>query len=244
MKLENKVAIITGGANGMGETHVRLFIDEGAKVVLTDIDEEKGEQLANELGEDALFVKHDVSSEEDWIKVVEETKTHFGNIDVLVNNAGISPATSIETMTLDEYMAVVNINQVSVFLGMKAVVPSMKETETGSIVNVSSINGLIAGSIGYTDTKFAVRGMTKAAAVELAGHGIRVNSVHPGIIKTPVVENSEAFDQIEAYAQMVPLQQRMAKPEEISKMVLFLASDDSSYSTGAEFVADGGLTAM
>lgn len=244
MRLKDKVAIVTGGANGMGETHVRLFIEEGAKVVLTDIDEEKGQKLAEELGENALFVKHDVASEEDWATVVEETNKAFGAIHVLVNNAGIAPATTIEEMTLEDYHRVVNINQVSVFLGMKAVVPSMKKTDVASIVNVSSINGLVAGSIGYTDTKFAVRGMTKAAAIELAGYNIRVNSVHPGIIQTPMVEKSEAFAQIQEYAKMVPLQQRMSQPEEISQLVLFLASDDSSYSTGAEFVADGGLTAM
>ena len=240
-KLDGKVAIITGGAAGMGETHARLFIDEGAKVVLTDIDKDKGEALAKELGDNALFIEHNVTDEDGWKNVVEKTEENFGAINVLVNNAGISPALSVES-SLDDYMNVVNINQVSIFLSMKYVVPSMKKAENGSIINVSSINGLTGGALGYTDTKFAVRGMTKAAAKELAPHSIRVNSVHPGVIDTPMVQNSPNIDQIKAMVQMIPLK-RMAKPDEISQLILFLASDDSSYSTGAEFIADGGITA-
>lgn len=243
MRLKDKVAIITGGANGMGAAHVRLFIKEGASVVITDIDEGRGAYLAKKLGEKALFIPHDVSSESDWEKVIKEAASHFGNIDILVNNAGISPVSSIEDMSLKGYQRVVNINQTSVFLGIKYVLSSMKKTKNGSIINVSSINGLIAGSIGYTDTKFAVRGMTKAAAVELGAYNIRVNSVHPGIIKTPMVEQSEAYEAIKTYAKSVPLGQRMANPDEISQLILFLASEESSYITGAEFVADGGLTA-
>ena len=241
-KLDGKVAIITGGAAGMGEAHVRLFIEEGAKVVLTDINEEKGQAIAEELGETAHFIKHDVTNEEGWKQVVAETEEQFGPVDILVNNAGISPVLSVEHSSLDDYMKVVTINQVSVFLGTKYVVPSMKKTENGSIVNISSINGLVGGAFGYTDTKFAVRGMTKAAAKELARYNIRVNSVHPGVINTPMVQESDAFDQIQAMVGMVPLK-RMAEPSEVSKLVLFLASNDSSYSTGAEFVTDGGITA-
>ncbi|MDN6195078.1 MAG: glucose 1-dehydrogenase [Atopostipes suicloacalis] len=240
-KLDGKVAIVTGGAAGMGETHARLFIDNGAKVVLTDIDEEKGNKLAEELGEHALFVKHDVTDEDGWKEVVKKTEETFGPINILVNNAGISPALSVES-SLDDYMKVVNINQVSIFLSMKYVVPSMEKEENGSIINISSINGLEGGALGYTDTKFAVRGMTKAAAKELAPRGIRVNSVHPGVINTPMVQNSPQFEQIQAMTQMIPLK-RMAEPNEISQLVLFLASDDSSYSTGSEFIADGGITA-
>ncbi|WP_373836894.1 glucose 1-dehydrogenase [Jeotgalibaca arthritidis] len=241
-KLDGKVAIITGGAAGMGEAHVRLFIEEGAKVVLTDINEEKGQAIAEELGETAHFIKHDVTNEEGWKQVVAETEEQFGPVDILVNNAGISPVLSVEHSSLDDYMKVVTINQVSVFLGTKYVVPSMKKTENGSIVNISSINGLVGGAFGYTDTKFAVRGMTKAAAKELAQYNIRVNSVHPGVINTPMVQQSDAFDQIQAMVGMIPLK-RMAEPSEVSKLVLFLASNDSSYSTGAEFVTDGGITA-
>ena len=241
-KLDGKVAIITGGAAGMGEAHVRLFIEEGAKVVLTDINEEKGQAIAEELGETAHFIKHDVTNEEGWKQVVAETEEQFGPVDILVNNAGINPVLSVEHSSLDDYMKVVIINQVSVFLGTKYVVPSMKKTENGSIVNISSINGLVGGAFGYTDTKFAVRGMTKAAAKELAQYNIRVNSVHPGVINTPMVQQSDAFDQIQAMVGMIPLK-RMAEPSEVSKLVLFLASNDSSYSTGAEFVTDGGITA-
>ena len=233
---------MTGGAAGMGEAHVRLFIEEGAKVVLTDINEEKGQAIAEELGETAHFIKHDVTNEEGWKQVVAETEEQFGPVDILVNNAGISPVLSVEHSSLDDYMKVVTINQVSVFLGTKYVVPSMKKTENGSIVNISSINGLVGGAFGYTDTKFAVRGMTKAAAKELAQYNIRVNSVHPGVINTPMVQQSDAFDQIQAMVGMIPLK-RMAEPSEVSKLVLFLASNDSSYSTGAEFVTDGGITA-
>lgn len=241
-KLKDKVAIITGGAAGMGEAHVRLFLEEGAKVVLTDINAEKGQALAEELGEKALFIQHDVTDEAGWKKVVADAEKAFGSVNILVNNAGISPVLSVEHSSIEDYMNVVNINQVSVFLGMKHVVASMKKADQGSIINVSSINGLTGGVIGYTDTKFAVRGMTKAAAKELAQYGIRVNSVHPGIINTPMVQESDAFDQIQAMVQSIPLK-RMSEPNEISQLVLFLASDDSSYSTGSEFVADGGITA-
>ena len=240
-KLDGKVAIVTGGAAGMGETHARLFIENGAKVILTDIDEENGNKLAEELGENALFVQHNVTDEDGWKDVVQKAEDNFGPVNILVNNAGISTALSVES-SLDDYMKIVNINQVSIFLSLKYVVPSMKKTEKGSIINISSINGLSAGALGYTDTKFAVRGMTKAAALELAPHGIRVNSVHPGVINTPMVQNSPQRAQIEAMAQTIPLK-RMAEAEEISQMVLFLASEDSSYSTGSEFIADGGITA-
>ena len=241
-RLANKVAIITGGAAGMGEAHVRRFIDEGAKVVLTDVNVEKGEALSEKLGENALFIEHDVTDEAGWEKVVATAEETFGPVNILVNNAGISPVLSLEHSSIEDYMNVVNINQVSVFLGMKYVVPSMKKADSGSIVNVSSINGMNGGVIGYTDTKFAVRGMTKAAAKELAKYDIRVNSVHPGVINTPMVQESDAFEQIQAMVGMIPLQ-RMAEPQEISQLVLFLASDDSSYSTGSEFIADGGILA-
>jgi len=241
-ELKDKVAIITGGAAGMGESHVRLFIEKGAKVVLTDINEEKGTALADELGENVLFVHHDVTDEDGWKKVIEKTETEYGPVNILVNNAGISPVLSLDNSTLDDYMNVVKINQVSLFLGMKYAATSMKKAESGSIINVSSINGLTGGAIGYTDTKFAVRGMTKAAAKELAPHNIRVNSIHPGVINTPMVQESEAFEQIQQMVGMIPLQ-RMADSDEISQLVLFLGSDDSSYSTGSEFLADGGITA-
>ena len=152
-------------------------------------------------------------------------------------------AKSLFDLTLEEYKRTVEINQVSVFLGMKAVAPSMKKAGSGSIVNISSMNGLVGGAIGYTDTKFAVRGMTKAAALNLSPMGIRVNSVHPGVIATPMVVQEDTKAAVEEFSKSIPLK-RVAQPEEVSNMVLFLASDKSSYSTGSEFVIDGGLTAQ
>lgn len=242
-RLQDKVIIITGAAQGMGETHARLCIDEGAKVVLTDINSDKGDALAKELGDNALFIKHDVTKEADWATVVEQTEAKFGQINVLVNNAGITTHKSILDTSLDDYRKILEINQISVFLGMKAVIPSMKKSKQGSIINISSINGLVGGAIGYTDSKFAVRGMTKAAALECAPDGIRVNSVHPGVIATPMIMQGDTKDAVAAFAKTIPMQ-RVAEAQEVSKMVVFLALEDSSYSTGSEFVIDGGLTAQ
>ncbi len=242
-KLDGKVAIITGGARGMGESHVRKFVSEGAKVVFTDLNEEGGLALAKELGENVKFVKQDVTKAGDWAHVIEETEKYFGPVHILVNNAGISMNKTIFDITEAEYRKILEINQVSVFLGIKAVVPSMQKTGNGSIVNISSINGLVGGAIGYTDTKFAVRGLTKAAALQLAGVGIRVNSVHPGVIETPMVTQGDAVEAIKEFAKHIPLK-RVAQSEEVSNLVVYLASDEASYSTGSEFVIDGGLTAM
>src|SRR5699024_9735896 len=171
-RLEGKVAIITGAAQGMGAAHAERFVAEGAKVVLTDILEDAGQKLAESLGENALFVKHDVTKPADWEQVVSKAEEAFGAVNILVNNAGISMNKTIFDITEEEYRRIVDINQVSVFLGMKTVLPSIQKGENGSIVNISSINGLVGGAIGYTDTKFAVRGMTKAAALSLAPSGI------------------------------------------------------------------------
>lgn len=242
-KLLDKVAIVTGGARGMGESHVRRFVEEGAKVVFTDINEEVGEKLAAELGDNALFVKHDVTDEAGWQEVVEKTEAAFGPVNVLVNNAGISMSKSIFDMSVEDYKKIIDINQVSVFIGIKAVLPSMQKAEGGSIVNISSMNGIVGGAVGYTDSKFAVRGLTKAAALQVGHLGIRVNSVHPGVIETPMVTEGDAVEQIKEFAKHIPMR-RMAQSEEVTNMVLFLASEDSSYSTGSEFIIDGGLTAM
>ena len=242
-KLLDKVAIVTGGARGMGESHVRRFVEEGAKVVFTDINEEIGEKLSSELGDNALFVKHDVTDEAGWQEVVEKTEAAFGPVNVLVNNAGISMSKSIFDMSVEDYKKIIDINQVSVFLGIKAVLPSMQKAEGGSIVNISSRNGIVGGAVGYTDSKFAVRGLTKAAALQVGHLGIRVNSVHPGVIETPMVTEGDAVEQIKEFAKHIPMR-RMAQSEEVTNMVLFLASNESSYSTGSEFIIDGGLTAM
>ncbi|MFJ7737743.1 glucose 1-dehydrogenase [Lysinibacillus sp. NPDC097287] len=242
-RLDGKVAIITGAAQGMGAAHAKLFIENGAKVILTDLNEEKGNAFAAELGENALFIKQNVASEEDWATVIAKAEEAFGPVNVLVNNAGITMAKNMLDITVEEYRRIVDINQVSVFLGMKTVAASMMKAGGGSIVNISSMNGLVGGAVGYTDTKFAVRGMTKAAAINLAPMGIRVNSVHPGVIATPMVVQEDTKAAVEAFSQHIPLK-RVAQPEEVSKMILFLASDESSYSTGSEFVIDGGLTAQ
>ncbi len=211
--------------------------------MLTDINTEKGQALAAELGNQALFIQHNVTSEDDWTQVIAATQAYFGTINVLVNNAGITQSKSILETSLDDYRRILEINQVSVFLGMKAVIPSMQASKQGSIINISSINGLVGGAIGYTDSKFAVRGMTKAAALECAPFGIRVNSVHPGVIATPMIMQGDTKAAVEAFAKSIPLR-RVAQPEEVSRLVLYLASDDSSYSTGSEFIVDGGLTAQ
>mgnify|MGYP003398308253 CR=1 FL=1 len=244
-KFSGKVVLITGGSRGQGAAHARAFVDEGAKVVITDVLVDAGQALALELGSSAVFFKHDVSSEAEWSSVVEETEAIFGPINVLVNNAGIVISNPIEETTEAEYRKVIDINQVGVFLGMKAVIPSMKKTFGGSIINISSVDGLRGNPnmVAYDASKFAVRGMTKTVALELAQYGIRVNSIHPGLILTPMVLQEDVADSVDQLAEHIPLK-RGAQPEEVSNMVLFLASDDSSYSTGSEFVIDGGMTAQ
>ncbi|AXF55606.1 glucose 1-dehydrogenase [Salicibibacter kimchii] len=243
-KLEGKVAIITGGSRGQGAAHVRKFVEEGAKVIFTDILEEEGEALAKELGENAKFVKHDVANAKDWDRVVNETEATFGPANVLVNNAALGTRKNIEDTSEEEYRKTIDINQTGTFLGMKAVAPSMKKVENGSIVNISSVEAFQVAAdapIAYSASKFAVRGMTKSAALEFAGHGIRVNSVHPGFMQTKMLENADPED-VNKLAETIPMK-RMADPKEASQLVAFLASDESSYSTGTEFLVDGGLNA-
>ncbi|WP_125764493.1 MULTISPECIES: SDR family NAD(P)-dependent oxidoreductase [Levilactobacillus] len=242
-KLDGKVAIITGAAQGMGAAHAKLFVREGAKVVITDIKEAEGEALAKSLGENTLFIKHNVASAADWDNVVAQTKAKFGRIDILVNNAGITFAKRLQDISEDDYLKIFQINQLGTFLGLKAVAKEMVAQHSGSIVNISSLNGLVGGAVGYTDTKFAVRGMTKAAALELAPSGVRVNSVHPGVIETPMISQPGTEEAVKQFAKAIPLR-RIAKPEEVSKLVLFVASDDASYATGSEFVVDGGMSAQ
>lgn len=244
-RVEGKVALITGGARGMGASHAKLLIEEGAKVVITDVLVEDGEKTARELGENCKFFKHDVTSEEEWKMVVEETEKAFGPISILVNNAGVvSAPKTLDGLELKDFKFVNDINSLGVFLGMKSVLPSMRKTQNPSIVNISSISGIVGQpmTLAYNASKFAVRGMTKSAALELGPEGIRVNSIHPGLIETPMIMNEEMKDVIAQMAAGVPLR-RIAKPIEVSYLVLYLASDESSYSTGSEFVIDGGVTA-
>lgn len=244
-KLNGKVALVSGGARGQGEAEVRLFIEEGAKVIIADVLDDVGMALADSLGDMAHYIHLDVSDEDSWKKAMDETVNHFGGLNILVNNAGILRTGMLESMSLEDYMAVINVNQVGVFLGMRAAVPALRKAGGGAIVNISSNAGQegVEGVIGYVSSKWAVRGMTKAAAMELGSDGIRVNSVHPGAVDTDMI-NGPGFENVDkdaAYAsQPIP---RAAQPLEIAKMVLFLASDDSSFSTGSEFVADGGRMA-
>jgi 3alpha(or 20beta)-hydroxysteroid dehydrogenase len=246
MNLANKVALITGASMGMGKTHAEAFIKEGATVYIADINEEKGRETAEQLGDRAHFISLDVTDETQWETTINTIKEEQGVLDILVNNAGISFFKPLSETSKDEYMKVISINQVSVFLGMKAASSLLEKSKSASIINISSIEGF-EGSIGsyaYVSSKFAVRGLTKCAALELADKNIRVNSVHPGGVETPMVTNAtgETKKAIEAFKETIPMK-RMAKPEEISKLVLFLASEDSSYSTGSEFIVDGGILA-
>ena len=244
-RLEGRVALISGGARGQGEAEARLFASEGAKVMLADVLDEAGRKVASEIGDAAAYVHLDVTKEDEWAAAVQATVQAFGKLDILVNNAGIVLASKIENTSLDDYRKVIEVNQVGVFLGMRAAIAPMREAGGGSIINISSNAGLegVEGVISYVSSKWAVRGMTKTAAIELGQYGIRVNSVHPGGVDTPMLGSSD-FDNVDKNAAWAsqPIQ-RIGRPEEIARMVLFLASDESSYSTGAEFVADGGRTA-
>jgi len=245
-RLGNKVAIITGAARGMGASHARIFAREGAQLVLTDLNAEAGTALAEEIGGQALFLRQDVTDPGDWEAIVAKAVQRFSTIDILVNNAGIlGPMATTAELDDAGYHTVCAVNQHAVFYGMRAVLPTMVKAGKGSIVNISSIAGMAANygfpSLAYVASKFAVRGMTKATAMEYGKHNIRVNSVHPGFIQTPMMV--EATDEVggEALAQ-IPLG-RIADPVEVSNLVLFLASDESSYITGAEHLVDAGMLA-
>ena len=244
-RLDGKVVLITGAARGQGEAEARVFAREGARVVVADVLDDDGARVAREIGRNARYEHLDVGDDTEWARVVDATRQAFGKLDVLVNNAGILHHHVIEDHPLDDYLDVVRVNQVGCFLGMRAVVAPMRSAGGGSIVNTASIAGLVgtAGLVAYTASKFAVRGMTKVAAVELGRYGIRVNSIHPGGVDTAMVRRPEfgERDPSTAYAYL-PLG-RIGTVEEVAAMALFLASDESSYSTGSEFVLDGGSTA-
>ena len=241
-RLDGKVALITGGARGMGAAEARLFARAGARVIITDVDIAEGEAVAREIGAACRFFPHDVASADSWAGVVQEIDSTQGRLDVLVNNAGIFRVMGTERTRLDTWDELVAINQTGTFLGIQSVVPLMKRQRTGSIINLSSIAGL-AGTPrapAYAATKWAVRGLTKSTAIEFAPFGVRVNSVHPGLVDTRMMgELDQTPDELDA---RVPLG-RQGTADEIAKLVLFLASDDSSYCTGHEFVADGALKA-
>lgn len=243
MRFNGKIILITGAASGMGEMHVKKFINEGAFVYIADINKEKGKKLEKELGEKSRYIYLDVTSEESWKEAVNEIKEE--KLDVLINNAGVTHYNSIEVMDLAEYMRVININQVSVYLGMKYSIPLLKKGTNPSIINIGSVTGLKGSAYGYAyvSSKFAVRGLTKCAALELAKYNIRVNSVLPGAIHTPMLDNAteNIKKSIKSYIETVPLK-RMGETEEVSNLILFLASDEAKYLTGSEYIIDGGVS--
>ncbi|MET1016947.1 MAG: glucose 1-dehydrogenase [Leifsonia flava] len=236
--LEGRVALVTGGARGLGEAYVRSLHAAGARVVIADLLEEEGAALAAELGERAVFQAVDVTDEAAWERVVAASVAAFGSLDVLVNNAGIANAAPIEHLTLAKWNAVIAVNLTGVFLGCRAVVPQMKAQGSGSIINISSVEGMRGspGLHGYTASKFGVRGLSQSLAVELGASGIRVNSVHPGLIMTDMTTR------IDPARIDIPLG-RPGVPDDVAGTIVFLASDASRFTSGAEFVVDGGMIA-
>ena len=250
MRLEGKVAFISGGARGMGAAEAKMFAREGARVAFGDVLEEEGKKVEaeiNETGGDALFTRLDVASESDWARAIGATVQRFGKLDILVNNAAIAVFTSPDEATVADWDHLMEINAKGVFLGTKAAIPEMRKAGGGSIVNISSTSGMIGQDnihAGYNASKGAVRLLTKSTAIQYAQEGIRVNSVHPGGTSTPMIEGVLSDpERAEQSLAKIPLGRR-AQPEEIAYGVLYLASDESSYVTGSELVIDGGFTAQ
>ena len=240
--LDGLVAIITGAARGQGEAEARLLTSHAARVVLTDVLTDQGKAVADDIGTAALFVAHDVSSPEGWQEVIGTTMAAFGRIDILVNNAAISRPVKLEATEPELYEEIYRVNQFGVYLGMRAVLEPMKAVGGGSIINISSVAGLRGSStlFAYAATKWAVRGMTQSAALELARYKIRVNAIFPGLIDTPINDGNPP-SMNEALLKTTPMR-RMGKPSEIAEAVLFLASPASSFATGTELAIDGGMS--
>ena len=250
MRLAGKVAIITGGARGQGATEARMFAQEGAKVVIGDIRDEPGMQVEaeiRELGGEAVYLHLDVANADDWQRAVEAAEERFGKVDVLVNNAAIVLRKGIEETTGADWDNIMEINAKGVFLGTRAVIPAMRRAGGGSIINISSISGLVSiGPPAYIATKGAVRLFTKSTAIQYAGENIRANSIHPGSVDTDMRWEglgSQTAEEIQARIDQIPLG-RVGATEDISYGALFLASDESSFVTGSELVIDGGYTAQ
>lgn len=247
-RLEGRIALITGGASGIGKATAERFVAEGAKVVISDVQVELGEKVAAELtakGGEVVFVKHDVSDEKSWVEVLEKVKELHGGLDILFNNAGVGESVPIEDLSVDDYHRTIRITQDSVFLGMKLAAPMLKESKHASVINTSSIFGASGGfgaSPGYHAAKGAVRLMTKSTAIHWAKEGIRVNSVHPGFIDTPIIAGAKGTPFEDLLTAVTPMG-RLGKPEEIAAGVAFLASDDASFVTGTELFIDGGYMA-
>jgi cyclopentanol dehydrogenase len=246
-RLDNKVAVITGAARGQGETEARLFAREGARVVLTDVLVELGQQVVTSIragGGEAMFLQLDVSNADEWNEVVRHTVQTYGRLDILVNNAGIAQRGGLESTSLEDWDRVMDINVGGVFLGMKYAIPAMLQGGGGSVINISSTSGIVGfpGGTAYHTAKGGVRLLTKVTAAEYARRGIRVNSIHPGIIETPMTDNM-APERMQLLLDRTPMG-RKGTSMEIAYGVLFLASDESSFMTGAELVIDGGMTAV
>lgn len=246
MRLKDKVAIVTGAASGMGAATARIFAREGAFVILTDMNDQDGQQVAREIGNRATFFHHDVSKEEDWARVVADTLKAHNRIDILINNAGVSGSDPdrFSMKTWDQQM---EINAKGVFLGMRAVIPEMQKARKGSIVNISSISGLAGQNfvhMGYNAAKGAVRTMSKAAAVQFGGENIRVNSVHPGVMPPMRTSMMSADPEVRARVLKAIPMGRFGEVDEVANANLFLASDEASYISGAEIVVDGGFIAQ
>ena len=247
-RLAGKVAIVTGGASGIGESTSRVFVREGAKVVIGDIDEARGSALETELGDDAVFQVLDVTSESAWDAAVEVATSRWGRLDVVVNNAGMSGAKGrpvVEDVVLDDWNDVFAVNSTGVMLGTRAGIAEMRKAGGGSIINVSSIFGIVGSRAGaaYHASKGAARTFSKAAAVQYAKDNIRVNSVHPGFTDTPMTLDIHSDPEIHEFRVGMTPMGRLGKPEDIANGILYLASDESSWVTGIELVIDGGETA-
>jgi 3alpha(or 20beta)-hydroxysteroid dehydrogenase len=241
-RLEGKLAIVTGASRGQGEEMCRVFADEGAQVVICDVLDTEGELVASSIGEPAVYRHLDVTSEADWRDMLDWCTDALGDPTILVNNAGVVRVAPLEDMSLEDYRLVVDVNQIGCFLGMRSIIGAMRRAGGGSIINMSSVAGLhgVDGVIAYSASKYAVRGMTRSAALELGGDAIRVNSIHPGTIDTPMVNTAEfAHVDRSAYFASIPAR-RIGQPRDVAMLALFLASDESSYCTGSEFVIDGG----
>jgi 3alpha(or 20beta)-hydroxysteroid dehydrogenase len=242
-RLDNKVALITGGARGQGEAEARLFAEEGARVAICDVRQEEGMALAAELGDRACFQPLDVTRPDEWDRAVTAVGARFGALHVLINNAGIGAVGTLDGMPLEEHARILDVNLNGVYYGMRAARRALVASGNGSIVNVSSIDGLagVLGMTSYVASKFAVTGMTRSAAIELGPLGVRVNSIHPGVIDTPMLggPDSPARPRLQELMERQPIR-RMGRPEEVAFLALFLASDESSYITGAAIPVDGG----
>ncbi|MDT7568853.1 MAG: 3alpha(or 20beta)-hydroxysteroid dehydrogenase [Pseudonocardiales bacterium] len=241
-RLDGKVALISGAGRGQGAEHARRFVAEGARVVLGDILDDEGRAVAATLGAGAHYVHLDVTSEADWAAAIAAATGHYGRLDTLINNAGVLRVGGLADTSVEDYLQVIRVNQLGCFLGMRSVIGALTATGGGSIINTSSIHGLqgVPGLISYVASKFAIRGMTKAAALELGHAGIRVNSVHPGLIDTAMINGTD-FPEIaqSGIFDTFPIP-RVGTTADVANLMVFLASDESSYCTGGEFVVDGG----